>query len=81
MLLAAEWNFGDVLLLTLFLFFWVAFIWMFIAVFADILARHDLSGVAKALWIVFIIFLPFLGVLVYLIARPPGPIPDRRASV
>jgi hypothetical protein len=74
MMLAAEWNFGDVLLLTLFLFFWVAFIWMFIAVFADIVSRHDLSGSTKALWIVFIVFFPFLGVLVYLIVRPPGPI-------
>jgi hypothetical protein len=73
-LLAAEWNFGDVLLLSLFLFFWVVFIWMFIVVFADILSRHDLSGWVKAVWIIFIVFLPFLGVLVYVIARPPGPI-------
>jgi Phospholipase_D-nuclease N-terminal len=71
-LLAAEWNFGDVLLLSLFLFFWVVFIWMFIVVFADILSRHDLSGWVKAVWIIFIVFLPFLGVLVYVIARPPG---------
>ncbi|HYU39586.1 MAG TPA: PLDc N-terminal domain-containing protein [Acidimicrobiia bacterium] len=47
---------------------------MFIVAFADILSRHDLSGWVKALWIIFIVFVPFLGVLVYLIARPPGPI-------
>jgi uncharacterized membrane protein len=75
MLLAAEWNFGDVLLLTLFLFFWVAFIWMFIAVFADILSRHDLSGGAKALWIILIVFLPLLGILIYVITRPAPPAP------
>jgi uncharacterized membrane protein len=74
MLLAAEWNFGDVLLLMLFLFFWAVFIWMFIAVFADILSRADLSGWTKALWIILIVFVPFLGVLVYLIAHPPGPV-------
>jgi hypothetical protein len=50
-------------------FFWFAVIWMFITVFADIL-RRDMSGWAKAGWIILIVLLPFLGILIYLIARP-----------
>jgi hypothetical protein len=44
-------------------------IWLLIVVFTDIFRSHDMGGFAKALWIIFIIFLPFLGVLIYLIAR------------
>jgi hypothetical protein len=50
-------------------FFWFAVIWMFIGIFADIL-RRDMSGWAKAGWILLIVVLPFVGILVYLIARP-----------
>ena len=64
------WNFGDILLTMLALFFWAALIWMFIGVFADIFRRRDLSGGAKAGWAFLIVVLPFLGVLIYLIARP-----------
>ncbi len=48
------------------LFIWI---WLLIAVFADIFRSHDLGGFAKVLWVVFIIILPYLGVFVYLIAR------------
>jgi hypothetical protein len=55
---------------TMFIFFlWVIWIWILIAVFIDIFRSHDLSGGAKALWFVFVLFIPLLGVLVYLIAR------------
>jgi uncharacterized membrane protein YcjF (UPF0283 family) len=64
------WNFGDILLTMLALFFWAALIWMFIGVFADIFRRHDLSGWAKAGWAFLIVVLPFLGILIYLIVRP-----------
>ena len=64
------WNFGDILLTTLAIFLWAALIWMFIGVFADIFRRSDLSGLAKAGWILLIVILPFLGVLIYVIARP-----------
>ena len=54
----------------MFMFFvFVLWIWLLIAVFMDIFRSHDLSGGVKALWVFFIIILPFLGVLVYLIAR------------
>jgi predicted membrane channel-forming protein YqfA (hemolysin III family) len=51
-------------------FFLVIFFWMFISIFADIFRRDDISGWAKAGWIFFIIILPFLGILIYVIARP-----------
>jgi Phospholipase_D-nuclease N-terminal len=66
---AVEWTFGTLLWWMLALFFWFAVVWMFIAVFADIL-RRDMSGWAKAGWIVVIVLLPFLGTLLYMIARP-----------
>jgi hypothetical protein len=50
-------------------FLWVLWIWVLIYVFIDIFRSHDLSGWAKALWFVFVLFLPLIGVLVYLIAR------------
>ena len=54
----------------MFMFFvFVLWIWLLIAVFMDIFRSHDLSGGVKALWVFFIIILPFLGVLIYLIAR------------
>ncbi len=54
----------------MFMFFvFVLWIWLLISVFMDIFRSHDLGGGAKALWVLFVIILPFLGVLVYLIAR------------
>jgi len=68
-MLIAEFGTGQVfwsmLWFTLF-FFWI---WTVIMVFADVFRSDDLSGWGKALWTIFIIFLPFLGVFVYLIAR------------
>jgi hypothetical protein len=54
-------------MLMFFLFF--AWIWVLITVFIDIFRSHDLNGWEKALWVVFVLVLPLLGVLVYLIAR------------
>ena len=55
---------------TMFIFFlWVIWIWILITVFIDIFRSHDLSGWAKALWFLFVLFIPVIGVLVYLIAR------------
>jgi uncharacterized protein (DUF58 family) len=63
-------NLGDVLWTTVALFFWVMAIWIFIAIFGDIFRRTDLSGAAKAGWILLIFILPFLGCLIYIVARP-----------
>ena len=55
---------------SIFIFFlWVIWIWILIWIFIDIFRSHDLSGWAKALWFLFVLFIPLIGVLVYLIAR------------
>ena len=69
-MLAYEWTFGSVLWAMIVFFFWFMLIWMFIGVFADIFRRNDLSGGAKAGWLLLIFILPLLGILIYLIARP-----------
>jgi Phospholipase_D-nuclease N-terminal/Short C-terminal domain len=63
-------NLSDVLITTAAIFFWILAIWVFIAIFGDIFRRNDLSGAAKAGWILLIFILPFLGCLIYIIARP-----------
>ena len=63
-------DLGDVLWAMLAFFFWFMVIWIFIAVFADIFRRNDISGWGKAGWILLIFILPFLGLLIYMIARP-----------
>jgi hypothetical protein len=68
--IATEWNLGTVLWAMLVFFFWFMAIWIFITIFADIFRRRDLSGWAKAGWILLIFVVPFLGALIYLIARP-----------
>ena len=50
-------------------FLLIIWIWLLIVVFSDIFRSHDLGGGAKALWVIFVIILPFLGIFVYLIAR------------
>jgi len=50
-------------------FLWILWIWILIWIFIDIFRSHDLSGWAKALWFLFVLFIPLIGVLVYLIAR------------
>ena len=58
---------------TMFVFFiWIAWIFILFKIFADIFRSHDMGGGAKALWVIFVIFLPFLGTFVYLIARGKG---------
>ena len=51
------------------IFLWVIWLWVLITIIIDIFRSQDLSGWAKALWFIFILFLPLIGVLVYLIAR------------
>ena len=79
MLIAADYPFLDVLWTMIIFFAWLAWIWIAIAVFSDVFRRHDISGWGKAAWVVFVIILPFLGVLVYLIAQHDG-IRERQAK-
>jgi general stress protein CsbA len=69
MVFAADYPFLDVLWTMILFFCWVAWIWLLIVIFSDLFRRHDASGWTKALWIVFLIVLPFLGALVYIIAN------------
>lgn len=61
-LLGAFWTIFEI-------FLWVLWLWVLIYVFIDIFRSHDLSGFAKALWFIFVLFIPLIGVLVYVIAR------------
>jgi Phospholipase_D-nuclease N-terminal len=76
-----DWSFGDVLWSMIIFFAWVVFIWMFIAIFADIFRRDDLSGWAKAGWTLLIVVLPFIGILIYIIARPKMTAQDKRMMI
>jgi hypothetical protein len=67
--LAAEWGTGQVFWSMLWFFLFFIWIWLLIMVFADIFRSHDMGGVAKFLWVLFVILVPYLGVFVYLIAR------------
>jgi Short C-terminal domain/Phospholipase_D-nuclease N-terminal len=72
MVIAADYPFLDVLWTMILFFCWVAWIWIVITVFIDLFRRNDIGGWGKAGWVVFVIVLPFLGVLVYLIAQHDG---------
>ncbi len=69
-MLFAETTFLDVFWWMLVFFLWISFFWIFISVVADIFRRDDINGWKKAGWLVLIIFLPLLGILIYVIARP-----------
>ena len=64
-----EWQVGEVLWTMIWFTLFFIWIYLLIIVFSDIFRSHDLGGFAKFLWVIFIIFLPYLGVFVYLIAR------------
>jgi hypothetical protein len=68
-----DWSLGDLLWAMLVFFFWVMAIWIFIAIFGDIFRRSDLSGWAKAGWILLLFVVPFFGALIYVVARPKVP--------
>jgi hypothetical protein len=63
-------GFWDVIWSMIALFFCFMAIWIFVAIFGDIFRRNDLTGVMKAVWIVVLCILPFLGALIYMVARP-----------
>jgi Short C-terminal domain/Phospholipase_D-nuclease N-terminal len=69
MLVGSDFGTGQVFLSFLWFFLFFIWIWLLIVVFSDIFRSHDLSGWAKAIWVIFVIVVPYLGVLVYLIAR------------
>ena len=72
MLVAADYPFLNILWTMIIFFAWVAWIWIVITVLVDVFRRDDIGGWGKAGWVVFVIIVPFLGVLVYLIAQHDG---------
>jgi hypothetical protein len=69
--LATDYPFLDIFWTMCIFFAWVIWIWLLILVLSDNFRRRDHGGFAKAMWTLFVIFLPLLGVLIYMIARPP----------
>jgi len=70
--MAADYPFLDVFWSMIIFFFWVIWIWIVITVLIDVFRRSDIGGFAKALWVIFVVILPWLGVLVYLIVEHNG---------
>jgi hypothetical protein len=68
----ADFPFLEVLWSMIIFFAWVIYIWVAITVLMDVFRRHDIGGGSKALWVVFVIVLPFVGILAYLISQHDG---------
>jgi Short C-terminal domain/Phospholipase_D-nuclease N-terminal len=68
----ADFGLGEALLLALEIFFFVIWIWILITILSDLFRDHELSGWGKAAWVFFLVFVPFLAALIYLIARGEG---------
>jgi hypothetical protein len=69
---ASDYPFLDVFWTMIIFFLWVIWIWFLIAILSDVFRRHDIGGGSKALWCVFIIFLPFLGAFIYVLVNGQG---------
>jgi ABC-type multidrug transport system fused ATPase/permease subunit len=80
-MLATTYNYPllDILWTMIEFFLFFLWIWLLIVIFSDIFRSHDMGGLAKALWVIFVIILPFVGVLIYLIARG-GSMHERAAA-
>jgi hypothetical protein len=70
--IAADYPFLNILWTMLIFFTWVVWIWMMVVILTDVFRRRDISGGGKAVWIIFLIVLPFIGVLTYLIFQHEG---------
>ena len=72
MIVAADYPFLDILWTMIIFFCWVVWIWMMVIILTDVFRRRDIGGWAKAAWTAFLIILPFIGALTYLIAQHEG---------
>ena len=68
----ADFSVGEFLLWLLWIFLFVVWFWLLITIFADLFRRHDMGGFAKTVWVIFVIIVPFLGILIYLLAYHQG---------
>jgi Short C-terminal domain/Phospholipase_D-nuclease N-terminal len=71
-MLLADYTLGDAIITVLWIFLFVAWILVLFTIIGDLFRDHELSGWVKAVWILFLIFIPFLTALVYLVVRGPG---------
>ena len=71
-LFAADYPFLDVLWTMLIFFLWVMWFWLLIVIIGDVFRRHDIGGGKKTIWLIFILFVPFIGVLAYVLANSDG---------
>jgi hypothetical protein len=72
MLFEGGFSFTNFLADVLAVFVFVVWFWLLITVYADLFRRHDISGLGKALWVIFVLLIPYLGVFVYLITQGGG---------
>jgi Short C-terminal domain/Phospholipase_D-nuclease N-terminal len=68
----ADVSFGDLLLTVFEIFLFVIWIWILFTIIGDLFRDHDMSGFSKAIWIIFLVFIPYISMIVYLIARGSG---------
>jgi hypothetical protein len=68
----ADISFGELLLIALEVFFFVIWIWILVTILSDLFRDHELGGGAKAAWVLFLVLIPFLASLIYLVARGSG---------
>jgi hypothetical protein len=71
-MVAADYPFLDLFWTMLLFFLWIAWFWLLFTIWSDVFRRQDISGWAKAGWLIFTILLPFLGAFVYLISQHEG---------
>ena len=69
MIVAADYPLLNIFWTIIIVFAWVAWFWVLIMIISDLFSRHDIGGWGKALWMLFVIIVPFLGVFIYLIAE------------
>lgn len=72
MLPVADISFGELLLIVAEIFLFVIWIWILVYILSDLFRDHEISGWSKAAWVLFLVFIPFLAALIYLIARGHG---------
>ena len=71
-LFAADYPFLEVLWTLLIFFLWVMWFWLLIVIIGDVFRRHDIGGGKKTIWLIFILFVPFIGVLAYVLSNSDG---------
>ena len=71
-LFAADYPFLEVLWTLLIFFLWVMWFWLLIVIIGDVFRRRDIGGGKKTIWLIFILFVPFIGVLAYVLSNSDG---------